>query len=233
LPRHKIASKFLYLTFSGSSPYLDAQDEPTNEIYEDKTGGEPLGWFSFPSTSLSGDLTVNISLYTKCGDTNDQIEVYLDYVGGSGNLVATFTPGATYGYQTQTLAGTYTVAEVNAMRIYVNTVASLKANGWWVDHLRLGVSESTNYEIDLEARFTTVNTTYEFTYLCIKSGTTDPEDLGVSIWNGAGWDPLFSDLNESDWTNVTVTSYVNSTMTFRFLGATESGDDNQDAWPPN
>jgi hypothetical protein len=222
-----------WLTFSGSTPYLDAQDEPTNEVYEDKTGGEPLGWFDFPSTSYSGSgLTVNVSLYTRCGDTGDQIEVYLDYTGGAGALVATFTPGAFYGYNTQVLAGTYTAAEVNSMRIYVNTVANAKANGWWVDHLRLGVSKPTNNELDLEVQFTSVDTTYDTTKLCIKSGATGAEDINVNIRNttAGSWDLLFSDINTNGWANTTITDYVASTITLQFKGGTETSDNSQDTW---
>ncbi|GAI89427.1 unnamed protein product, partial [marine sediment metagenome] len=86
------------------------------------------------------------------------------------------------------------------------------------------------YEADLEVQFTSVNIASDEAYLCIKTGSTGDEDLGVDVWTGAGWETLVSDVGANVWTNVSVSSYLNSTMTFRFLGGTESSDSNQDTW---
>ncbi|RLC66535.1 MAG: hypothetical protein DRH97_06290, partial [Chloroflexi bacterium] len=92
------------------------------------------------------------------------------------------------------------------------------------------VEGQTNYEVDLEVQFTSVNTASDEANLSIKTGSTGGEDLGVDVWTGAGWETLVSDVAANAWTKVSVSSYLNSTMTFRFLGGTESSDSNQDTW---
>ncbi|MFW9809777.1 MAG: hypothetical protein ACFFE6_10410, partial [Candidatus Thorarchaeota archaeon] len=59
------------LTTVGTSPYLDVQDYPTNYV-STKTPGSQGGWWQFPNTTLTGELTVNVSIYCWNVDgTND------------------------------------------------------------------------------------------------------------------------------------------------------------------
>ena len=217
----------------GTSPYLDAQDQPTNYVYETKKGGDREGWFDFSDTSFSGNtLSVNISIYCNNdqGVGNDGAEVYVDYTGsGSGTLVGTVGQHTNWAYDTIDL-GLHTAQEVDNLRVYFRYNKDGAGDDVRVDHAMIGVAEPTNYEVDLEVRFTSVSSAYEMTYLCINSGTTGAENLGVRVWNGVGWDSLVADVNPSGWTNVSVTSYVNDTMTFRFLGGDESADSTPDTW---
>ena len=136
---------------AGASPYLDAQDESTNIIYT-KIDNSDVGWFDFPSTTLTGTLTVNISIYCKNDDGtgNDKANVFVDYVGGGGSDVGDIGQHTTYSYDTISL-GTHTVTEVNALRVYFNYEKVTAADEVYIDHVRLGVSgeqpeEGINYE---------------------------------------------------------------------------------------
>jgi hypothetical protein len=67
--------------------------------------------------------------------------------------------------------------------------------------------------------------------LCIRTGTTDAEDIRVDVWNGSAWVNVFTDLLSGSWNNVSVSSYLLSpTFTIRFTGSSESGDVTQDSW---
>lgn len=223
-------------TESGTSPYLDVQDDPGNHsagsyIHEDKKGGVQEGWFTFTDTTFTGTLPTNITLYC-VGDGNDWIDIYVDWTGsGAGSLAGSITPGTSYGYQTLSL-GSQSASNVNNGRVYLTYRKSGGGLDMWVDHARLGVSEATNNELDLEVQFTSVETSHENTDLCIQSGTTGAEDLNVEIWNTTSslWELLVSDITQNDWTNVTIANYVSSTVTIRFKGGTETSDSTQDNW---
>jgi len=92
--------------------------------------------------------------------------------------------------------------------------------------------QTFNYEVDLEANFTSVDTGYDVTELCIRTETFDAEDLSISIWDTAGgsWVQLASDLNGNSWNNYTITGYVIENVTLRFLGGSEVSDSNPDSW---
>jgi len=94
-------------------------------------------------------------------------------------------------------------------------------------------SYETNYELDLEIQWTDVNYTRANEELCIKTGTTDAEDIKVYVWNvtGSSWHLVFDDLRAVNWNNASVTDYLtSSTFTIRFLGGTETSDTNQSSW---
>ena len=48
-------------TTIGPPPYLNAQDQPINYVYE-KDNNDQIGWFSFPNTNLTGVLNINITI---------------------------------------------------------------------------------------------------------------------------------------------------------------------------
>jgi hypothetical protein len=87
--------------------------------------------------------------------------------------------------------------------------------------MRIRVSNST-YWLDLEVQFTNIDTRpYEVNELCIKTGTTGAENLGLSIWNSSSnaWDQLTPDIPDSNWYNTTITDYIDSDMYLRLLDA--------------
>jgi hypothetical protein len=90
---------------------------------------------------------------------------------------------------------------------------------------------NTNYEFDLEVQWTSVNYTLAREELCIRTGTTDTEDIRVDVWNGSEWINVFTDLTPNSWNNVSVYSYLTSlNFTIRFKGNSEINDRTQDSW---
>jgi len=102
-----------------------------------------------------------------------------------------------------------------------------------VDVVQWPLSEggNSNYELDLEVQFTSVDTECDVYELCVKTGTLGAEDLKLSIWNvtDSSWSQL-SDLSENNWNNYTVTDYKSVNVTIQFKGGTELSDTVQDSW---
>ena len=91
---------------------------------------------------------------------------------------------------------------------------------------------TTNYQIDLEEQWTSVNYTNPRQDLCIKAGTLGSEDLMVDVRSGSVWVNVAT-LNTlvSGWKNVSIASYLtSSTFTIRFRGSSEASDATQDSW---
>jgi len=103
-----------------------------------------------------------------------------------------------------------------------------------VDVVQWPLSEggNSNYELDLEVQFTSVNTGFDVYELCVKTGTLGTEDIRLSIWNvtGSSWSQLASDLSENGWNNYTVTDHKSVNVTIQFKGGTELSDTVQDSW---
>jgi hypothetical protein len=92
-------------------------------------------------------------------------------------------------------------------------------------------NEGSVYKLDLEVQWTSAEYGDYYEELCIKTGTTDPEDILVDVWDGSQWQEVFSDLNPNAWNNVSVTSYlISNTFTIRYRGGSETLDNNQDQW---
>jgi hypothetical protein len=90
---------------------------------------------------------------------------------------------------------------------------------------------SSNYQLDLEVQWTSVDYSEQNEYLCIKTGTLDSESLKVDVWTGSSWVNVIASLTANSWNNVSVSTYLtSSTFTIRFVGATESGDTVQSSW---
>jgi len=221
-------------TLIGSSPYLNAQDQPTN-IIETKTDGYRTGWFNFPDTTLQGTITANISIYCQNDDGagDDWADVIVDYTGsGSGSDVGNVGQHTAWQYDTISL-GTHTASEINNLRVNFTYRKFTGADEVRIDHVRIGVSSSgtTSYELDLEVQWTNVNYTKEYEYLCIYAGSTGSENILVDVWTGAGWQNVIADLNANAWNNVSVATWLTgSTFTMRYKGGTETGDSSQDTW---
>jgi hypothetical protein len=103
---------------------------------------------------------------------------------------------------------------------------------WQIDVASLHVwrDAGENYELDLEVQWTNVDYSEANEELCIYGGTMSAEDIMVDVWNGTGWENVFTNLING-WNNVTVSSYLtSSTFTVRFKGSTETIDTTQDNW---
>ncbi|MDH5461983.1 MAG: LamG domain-containing protein, partial [Candidatus Bathyarchaeota archaeon] len=88
----------------------------------------------------------------------------------------------------------------------------------------------TDYTMDLEVQWIDLPYLIPNGNLSIYGGTMGDEDITVDVWNGTGWETVFTDLS-SGWNNESITDWLTTTnFTIRFKGGTETGDTNQDTW---
>jgi len=96
------------------------------------------------------------------------------------------------------------------------------------------ISGAYNYELNLEGQWTTADYDESNEILCIYAGVssnTNGEALMADVWNGGSWVTVIADLGDSQWNNVSVSSYLTSgTLTMRFMCDTESGDNSLSTW---
>ncbi|MFX0185481.1 MAG: hypothetical protein ACFE95_20550 [Candidatus Hodarchaeota archaeon] len=93
------------------------------------------------------------------------------------------------------------------------------------------ITYSSNYELDQEIQWISIDTNMSNYKLAIYCGTFNTtESIEVYIWDADHWILLFSDLTENKWNNITITSYINSIITIRFLGGHEIGDMEPSEW---
>jgi len=100
----------------------------------------------------------------------------------------------------------------------------------YVDYSGVYGWNTTNYELDLEVKWTDVHYSLPNETLCIYGGTMESEDIKVDVWNGTGWETVLTDLS-SGWNNASITDWLtNSNLTIRFKGGNETGDTSEDTW---
>ena len=223
----------LSLTTTGTAPYLDVQDYPTNYV-STKAPGSQGGWWHFPNTTLTGDLTVNVSIY--CwnidGANDDGFDVYFDTSGGPGTLLGRVAQHTVQQYDTLQISGTFTQAQVNSLRIMLVLYKSGGTDYVYADHLQIGVSSPkvTDYEADFEYSWSTADNDESIEELCINIGSVGgTEPLTVSYWDGSGWTQL-GEITSSGWTNLTATGLISSTYIITLRGAEAATDAVQDSW---
>jgi len=194
--------------------------------------------------------TVNSTLQSVSLNHRWKVEVWNVVDSGTLKVILVHPNGTSWEVWTQTLSGTTSWSSL----VYTNLTDYFTANGTYSLRLDLvadlgndaatqlktyyddsGIGlvysgEEANYELDLEVQWTSVDFDEPNEELCIYGGTMGAENIKVDVWNGSGWENLFTDLN-SGWNNVSVSSYLNSsTFTIRFKGGTETGDTTQDSW---
>jgi hypothetical protein len=228
-----LGSTYAGWTRTGTTPYVSVKDYPTNYVYTASNGAQ-IGWFDFPSTTLTGTLTVNISIYCQNvdGASNDGADVIVDYTGsGSGTNVGRVGQHTAWQYDTINL-GTRTISEVNNLRVYLVYYRSGTARNVLIDHIRIGVSQSNepNYQLDFEYQWTAIVYNQTNKQVCLYAAShTGTENLLVNYWAGSAW-LLLGTITNSGWSNFTATGFTSSTYTIQLKGATESGDLAQDSW---
>ena len=95
---------------------------------------------------------------------------------------------------------------------------------------RVGYDEPSDYRLDQEVQWTDVPYLLPNENLSIYGGTMGDEDIEVDVWNGTGWENLFSDLS-AGWNNASITDWLTiSNFTIRFKGGNETGDPTQHTW---
>jgi hypothetical protein len=225
-------------TTNGTTPYLDAQDQPTNYIYT-TTNDLVSDWYTFADTSGTGTgFTVNCSVYWVAA-TDSTFLWEIDWTG-DGVADASGGPAITqtsWGWiDLGTISGLDTDTEINAARIRFQYYKGPGGpDQCSIDAARIGISKAgvSNYQLDLEVGWTAADFDEANEELCIypvTGGGWPTEDIKVDVWNGA-WTNVIADLTPDQWNNVSISSYLTGTsFEIRFLGGTETGDTTQDTW---
>jgi len=215
-------------TEQGASPYLNAQDEPTNYIHEAKSSGATSGWYDFANTAETTDgIAVTLYFYCYGDDTNDQIQIYEDWTGsGGGSQQETLTVSQTsYGsYLSVPLdTATHTGAEINLLRVYFSYLGVQGGDDIYIDHVyaRIEKAGGDNFDLDLEVGWD--NADYDETSgeeLVIWASTQGSEALRVDVWSGS-WINVFTDIAVGE-NSVDVSAYlVDATFEIRFTDTTD------------
>ncbi len=219
-------------TQTGTSPYLDAQDYPTSYI-STASNGAVSGWYGFGATTGSSG-TFTVVLYVYCGQADDDdIAWELDWTSdGTADASGSFTDPAGAWYNTGTVSGLDTVAEIDACRVrFTMTKGGGAPTTNWVDAAYLDVYQAgtTNYDLDLEVGWTAADFDESNEELCIYGGTQGTEALRVDVWDGSQWQNVIADV-AAGWNNVSVSSYLTGTaLEIRF---TDTSDEStaQETW---
>lgn len=223
-------------TETGASPYLDAQDQPTN-IISTATDLAEEGYFTFPSTSAtSGDVTVTLYIYCKNDDGagNDIASVFYDHGGGETDSGVDVGDQTTYDWDTVSL-GSMTYTQFNALKIMFRFQKITQPDDVYIDAMYANVVQAggTNYDLDLEVGWTNAPYTETNVELCIYGGTQGAESLRVDVWDEvttSDWVNVISDLATGWNNNVSIKSYINSgTVEIRFTD-TSADSTTQDTW---
>ena len=129
-----------------------------------------------------------------------------------------------------TLAKADFVNSTNQARIRYWQGADATQETLYVDYSSVYGWNATNYELDLEVKWTDLHYSLPNETLCIYGATMEAEDIKVDVWNGTGWETVFTDLS-SGWNNASITDWLTiSNFTIRFKGGTETGDANETTW---
>ncbi|MHA2227701.1 MAG: hypothetical protein ACXABL_00725, partial [Candidatus Thorarchaeota archaeon] len=222
-----------FISTVGTSPYLDSQDDPANYVFT-KSPGTEAGWWDFPNTTLSGDLSVNVSLYcwNLDGTNDDGFDIYYDTTGGAGTLLGRVAQHTTKQYDTLNITGTLTQQQVNALRIRIVFFKTGGADYAYIDHLRIGISSPKiiNNEANFEYSWSAADFDEVYEEVCINVGSiVGSEALNVSYWDGAGWISL-GQIVSTGWRNLTATGLSSTSYTIRLRGADATIDGEQGSW---
>ncbi|MFX1508432.1 MAG: hypothetical protein ACFFDC_20320, partial [Promethearchaeota archaeon] len=230
---------------SGSSPYLDNQTNPSNDVYVESkaTGsknGDEVGNFGFQKPHLTGSIiSVKLRVYGHANsispsDTyfsvhlvNSTSEVYIMNFSGEPNFIWKEVDVSSY---------LNTWSKINDSKIFLRTEDNGSKSGGLVCDiaiLRVTYSPLPNHEMDVEAQWTTADYTKPNAELAIYTGNLGVEDLQVDVWNASAssWITLIPSLTANSWNNISVVEYlITSTFTIRYRGPAESSDTSKDQW---
>ena len=105
---------------------------------------------------------------------------------------------------------------------------------WQIESMLISSWNTTNYQLNIEEQWTSVDNTTTNQQLCIFTGTwTSTEALEVDGWNttSSTWVVLNSSLLSNAWNNITLPAgLLTATFTIRFIDGTRIGDTVQNTW---
>lgn len=195
------------------------------------------GTLTSPSVNCSGATSIYVDFWYK-DDGCEADEFQLQYYDGSnwdtvpgGDLGANQSTSGWLHYQQKITDSQYFKSNFT---IRISMTTNNNNDDAYVDLFTVIRETSTsNYELDLEEQWTSVDTTNPNQELCIKTGTIGTEPLKVHVWYNNTWEPLINGLVAGGWNNVSVSQYYNlssSNFTIRFKGSTETSDRTQTSW---
>ncbi|MFX1482434.1 MAG: hypothetical protein ACFFCP_04510, partial [Promethearchaeota archaeon] len=221
------------LTTVGTTPYLDVQDYPTNYV-STKAPGSQGGWWLFPNTTFTGELTINVSIYcwNEDGTNDDGFDVYYDTSGGPGTLIGRVAQHTAQQYDVIQIPGTFTPTQADSLRIMLVLYKSGGTDYVYADHLQIGISSPKiiKYDADFEYGWNAADNDESHEEVCINIGTIGgTEGLNVSYWDGSSWTYL-GEIISSGWTNLTAVGLTSATYIINLRGAEITNDAVQESW---
>jgi hypothetical protein len=164
----------------------------------------------------------------------------LDIVGGGVNIFASTTYHVSHITniapitQWRYLKTATPVSDFRNGRVWSNLFdpagTTTKSGSYRYGAYRVGYDQLSDYRLDQEVQWTDLPHSLPNENLSIDGGTMGDEDIKVDVWNGTGWETVFTDLS-SGWNNVSITEWLTtSTFTIRFRDGIEAGDASPDTW---
>jgi len=176
-----------------------------------------------------------IRTYTFAGSVAENLGV--DWWNSTSSAWVNIAPSLTASFWNNISISIYLTAANIYFRFHGATESEdTSQNTWIIECNLIHYWTDPNYELDYEFQWTTADSAQTSEYLCIRTYTFNggtAENIGVDVWTGtpAAWVSVSNALTASLWNNISISSYLNqSTMTFRFVGKTESGDTAQNTW---
>ncbi len=217
-----------YWSRSNSQPYSGSYS-----AYFDGNHGRS-GTLTSPSVDCSDATAIYVDFWYKDAGCESG-EFLLQYYDGSswdavpgGDLGANQSTSGWLHYQQKITDSQYFNSN---FRIRISMTTNSNDDDAYVDLFTVKKETSdSNYELDLEEQWTSVDTTNPSQELCIRTGTIGTEPLKVDVWYNNAWVNLINGLVASGWNNVSVSQYLSPTFTIRFKGSTETSDTAQTSW---
>jgi hypothetical protein len=194
------------------------------------------GYFTCDNLDASGASAIYVDFWFRKDDTESTDFTLYYYDGSNYHLIDELDnngPDNTWLHYTEKVTDNQYF--VSNFRIRFD--ATLEGGGpggeeVWIDDvlIKKEIQIGDNYELDLEVQWTDVPYLLPNENLSIYGGAIGAEDIKVDVWNGTGWETVFTDLS-SGWNNVSITDWLTtSNFTIRFKGGTETGDPSQNTW---
>lgn len=154
---------------------------------------------------------------------NEKVCIYVGVHNGSETLNVNYWSGSWTPLGTITSTGwnNFTATGLDSATYTIQLIGATESSDgnqddWDIDLITLHTWNASNYELDLEVQWTSVDYDETNEWLSIYGGTMGLEDILVDVWNGAIWINVFTNLT-SGWNSVDVSSYLDSsTFTIRF-----------------
>jgi hypothetical protein len=192
--------------------------------------------FTAPSDSINWQqLTWAVDSAVSAGTANCTMQLY--------NFGSSQYPNSGEGYMNTTLT---TTDALQTQNITINPTNYRNATTYWKlkifatntsaaqFDLKLDLaqftSRFTNYALNLQEQWLTVNASNVRQDLCIKTGSMGTEPLLVQVYSGGVWKNLMT-LSANYFNNVSLAPYIDSsTLLIRFVGSNDVTDPTPDSW---